>query len=475
MKNLKSILLLGALGLSFGSCNKLVNGYDVNPNAPQNAPADQQLTAAELSEGFFMSGEMPRLTGIWADFFTGADRQYQGLELYNTSANDYDNAWGSAYATTLAQARLVQTKAQVLNNLRLLGMGQVVEAQIVGTVADLWGDVPYSQALMDAPGKYDAQPTVYTAVQVLLDQAITNLPLNGISPGARDIFYQGAAAKWVAAAHSLKARNFLHVKNYAQAAVEARLGIASKAGDMLMPYNATSANGKDANPYYDFVTNSRVGYLSAEGPAATPALGTYAYQLYNARTNAKTNEVSRRNYFYTTNSAATPTTAGYAVEINVSSGAFAVNAYAPVVTYYETQAILAEALARTGDVTGAIAALNNLRAYDAAMYTAAGAKYAAYTVNDFAPLGLLNPGVAGPTTAQTLLKEILTEKYLGMVGQIEPFNDLRRTGNLIGIPKKSSTANDIPQRLLYPQSEIDTNPNVPKPIPGLFIKTAVNG
>ena len=472
MKNLKYILLFGALGLSFGSCNKLVNGYDINPNAPQDAPADQQLTAAELSEGFFMSGEVPRLTGIWSDFFTGSDRQYQGFELYNIGAGDFNSAWATAYATTLAQARLVQTKAQAINNLRLLGIGQVVEAQIVGTIADLWGDMPYSEALKDTPGKFDPQASVYAAVQTLLDQAIINLPKNGISPGNRDIFYQGNAASWVAAAHSLKARFYLHVKNYTQAAAEANLGIASKAGDMLMLYNAASANGKDANPYYDFTTNSRVGYLSAEGPAANPAQGSYAYQLYASRANSKTNELGRRNFFFINTPASSPN--GYAVDLNVVNGAFKVNAPAPIVSYYETQAILAEALARTGDATGALTALNALRAYDASTYTAGGTKFMAYAAADFAPGGLLNTA-AGQTSDQAMFTEILTEKYLGMVGQLEPFNDLRRTKNLIGIPKKSSTSSDIPQRLLYPQSEIDTNPNVPKPIPGLFAKTPING
>ena len=472
MKNLSSFLLLAALGLASGSCNKLVNGYDINPNAPQDAPADQQLTAAELSEGLFMSGEIPRLTGIWTDFFTGSDRQYQGFELYNIGAGDFNSAWGTAYATTLAQARLVQTKAQAVNNLRLLGIGQVVEAQIIGTITDVWGDVPYSEALKDTPGKFDAQASVYAAVQTLLDQAIANLPKNGISPGSRDIFYQGTVASWAAAAHSLKARYYLHAKNYARAAAEARLGIASKAGDMLMPYNAATANGKDANPYYDFTTNSRVGYLSAEGPAANPAQGSYAYQLYTSRANAKTNELGRRNFFFINTPASSPN--NYAVDLNVVNGAFKVNAPAPVVSYFETQAILAEALARTGDADGALAALNALRSYDAATYTAAGTRFAAYDAADFAPGGLLN-SAAGQTSDQALLKEILTEKYLGMVGQLEPFNDLRRTNNLIGIPKKSSAAPDIPQRLLYPQSEIDTNPNVPKPIPGLFVKTPVNG
>ena len=473
MKNFKYFLLLGALGLSVGSCNKLVNGYDVNPNAAQDAPADVQLDATELSEGLFLSGEIPRLTGIWSDYFTGADRQYSGFELYNSSANDYDNAWSAAYATTLAQARLVETKAKAVNNLRVLGIGQALEAQIIGSITDLWGDVPYSEALRDTPGKFDPQASVYAAIQALLDQAITNLPQNGVSPAARDLFYQGTAAKWVVAAHSLKARYYLHVKNYAQAATEARLGIGSAAGDMLMPYNATAANGKDANPYFDFIRNSRVGYISAEGASPNTAKGSYAYGLYTARANAKTNEAGRRNYFFSTGS--NNSFARYDVDLNTNAGgAFRSNASAPLVTYYETQAILAEALARTGDAAGALTALNALRAYDAATYTATGTKYAAYATADFDAGGLANT-VTGQTADQALLREILTEKYLGMVGQLEPFNDLRRTNNLIGIPKKNSASPDIPQRLLYPQSEVDTNPNVPKPIPSLFVKTPVNG
>jgi starch-binding outer membrane protein, SusD/RagB family len=466
MKNIKQFLFLATLGLAVGGCNKLVNGYDINPNLPLDAPADQQLTAVELSEGFFMSGEIPRLTGIWTDYFTGADRQYAGLELYNTAAGDYDNAWGTAYTTTLAQARIVGTKAQAVNNLLLLGISQVLESQIIGTTTDLWGDVPYSEALKeDSPGKFDPQASVYAAIQTLLTQAISNLPKNGVSPGARDLFYGGSSAKWIAAAHSLKARYFLHTKNYVQAAAEARLGIASAAGDMLMPYNATTVNGKDANPYYDFITSSRYGYLSAESTGSNPGAGTYAYQLYTTRANAKTDDSKRRDYFFTTKSNI------YSVDPNVVDGAFKSNAKAPMVTYFETQAILAESLARTGDAPGALVTLNSLRSYDAASY--ASGRYTAYVTGDFATGGLLNTAT-GQTSDQALLKEILTEKYLGMVGQIESFNDLRRTSNLIGIPKKNASSADFPQRLLYPQSEVNTNPNVPQPLPGLFVKTPVN-
>jgi hypothetical protein len=464
MKNFKQYALLAVLGLSLASCNKLIEGNDINPNAPQDAPADQQLTATELSEGFFMSGEMTRVAGIWSGMFTGADRQYLGLESYNTSAGDYDNAWGTAYATTLAQARLVESKAQAVNNRALLGIAQVVEAQILGQITALWGDVPYSEALREGtPGKFDPQATVYAATQTLLDQAITNLPLNGVYTKSRDIFYQGSVTKWEAAAHSLKARHYLHVKDYAAAAREARLGIGSSVDDMIMPY-AGEALGGDVNPYYDFLDNSRPGYMSAEGAYAAALLDTANAPAGFSRANAKTDESARFAYFYVPN-------LYFSLDPNFVNGAFAADADAPLLTYVETQAILAEALNRTGDQAGALAALNNIRAVNDAKF-GPGA-YAAYTAADFAPGGLMNAGT-GTTAEAALLKEILTEKYLTMIGQFEPFHDLRRTNNLIGVPKKNSASPSLPQRLLYPQSEINTNPNVPSPIPTLFIKTPVN-
>ena len=469
MKNFKYFVLLPLLGLSLGSCNKLIEGKDISPNSPQDAPADQQLTAAELSEGFFMSGEIPRQVGIWNGMFTGADRQYLGLELYNTAAGDYDNAWGTAYTTTLAQARLVQTKAQAVNNRALLGIAQVIEAQIVGQVTALWGNVPYSEALREgAPGKFDDQASVYAATQTLLDQAITNLPLNGVYTKSREIFFQGSASKWVAVAHSLKARHYLHVKNYAQAAAEARLGISSTANDMMMPYGSadgSSAQSGNQNPYYDFIDLNRSGYILAEGAYATTLLDVAGKP--GSRANAKTDESGRFGYFYTTNSGY------YALDPNIVDGAFTPDADAPLVTYVETQAILAEALNRTGDQAGAITALDNIRADNNSNKHFKGGSYAPYVTADFAAGGLVN-NVAGQTPAAALLKEILTEKYLSLIGQLEPFHDLRRTNNLIGVPKKNPISVSLPQRLLYPQSEVNTNPNVPKPIPGLFVKTPVN-
>ncbi|RZJ90416.1 MAG: SusD/RagB family nutrient-binding outer membrane lipoprotein, partial [Hymenobacter sp.] len=432
-----------------------VDGHDINPNLPQDAPSDQQLTAAELGLGFVMSGEAARTANIWSGVFTGADRQYSSINNYLTASPDYDNMWSNTYYQTITQSRIVQQKAVLVNNKQLQGIAQVIEAQSIGTAADLWGDVPYSGILVpDSPPAFDGQVAVYAATQTTLSSAITNLGQNGVNPGTRDIFYNGSTTKWLAAAHSLKARYFLHVKNYASAITEARAGIASADGDMLMPFDGTI--GSAANPYYDFLDNSRPGYMSAEG--------AYAAQLLQSRTNTKTDEAKRFAYFYTDQGY-------YALDPNFVDGAFQPNSSFPLVTYVETQAILAESLARTGDITGALTALNSIRAADATTY---GGTYTAYTAADFLAGGLVNPKGGSLSQTDALLLEILQEKYLSLIGQIEEFNDVRRTNNLIGVPKNVTTAPSLPQRYLYPQSEINTNSNVPNPIPDIYTKTAVN-
>ena len=86
------------------------------------------------------------------------------------------------------------------------------------------------------------------------------------------------------------------------------------------------------------------------------------------------------------------------------------------------------------------------------------------------------PPAASLTPDQALHREILEERYVSFFGQIEGFNDMRRTQNEteVRVPVTPNTGPQLPQRFLYPQSEIDRNSSAPSPIPGIFIKTPVN-
>ena len=88
------------------------------------------------------------------------------------------------------------------------GVAEVWEALVIGTAADVYGDIPYREAVRcdsDKPA-YDPQLQVYDDVEAKLDQAITDLAGAGPGPGANDFVYGGDVAKWTAAANTLKAR-----------------------------------------------------------------------------------------------------------------------------------------------------------------------------------------------------------------------------------------------------------------------------
>ena len=105
------------------------------------------------------------------------------------------------------------------NNDLLRGIAMVVEAHAFGTAASLFGDIPYSEAgnseIQDPA--FDSQVQVYTQVIARLDEAISTL--NSASSGSipEDIYFGGDKAKWIAAANTLKARFYLHQKDYPSA------------------------------------------------------------------------------------------------------------------------------------------------------------------------------------------------------------------------------------------------------------------
>lgn len=503
---MKKITLISlAFVLILGSCKKITDGVNVDPNRPTDVGTryDLLINGAELSTIILNEGELARLGGLFSRTFTGVDRQYTSEYNYEITAGNFDDNWDRLYAVIVANTKVTIDKATTLNDKTSAGIAQVLQAMAFGLAADLWGDVPFKEAgdpAMFPTPKFDAQATVYAGVQTLLSAAITNLQANvGAGPGAKDFFYQGSRTKWIAAAYTLKARYFLHTKDYTNAITNATLGISSAANNLVAPHGPSYLSS--FNLYYSFLTYDRSAYMNASISTAAdlidPSKPTY-------RGNAKTDETNRFNYLFQ------PGLNTGDLDPNVLSasegfwrnppsldGFFATTASFPIITYEENQLILAEAYLKqaAADPTKARSALNTYRAYlNTGGTTNTGAtvstgyaiptpniygiapnapKYLPYLITDFAPGGIKNSVASGQTVNQALLREILTERYVSFIGQIEQFNDVRRTKNYLGIPPVKGTK--LPQRYLYAQSEINTNPNTPPVVASdLFKETTIN-
>src|SRR3989442_8151561 len=210
---LGALLALGSVG-----CNDYLTGTrlsgDPNNATPADATMEWVFVAAQTSLGGQMTGELARASCMFAQQCAGTDRQYQAIGKYIVDAGDFTQSFDRFYTGGgLIDLRAIEQKALAVPvpDSGYLGVAKVMEAWMIGTAADLWGDVPYSEAVdpVNHPApKYDNQLAVYAALQTVLDDAIKALRTGstGPGPGGLDLVYGGSRALWRGLAHPPQAR-----------------------------------------------------------------------------------------------------------------------------------------------------------------------------------------------------------------------------------------------------------------------------
>jgi len=467
----KIFISLMTVLITLSSCSKMVEGVNNDPNNPLNADPNSMLTSIMVGNMNIQEGDLARFAGMWSGYFRGFTQQYQSYHQYTVIARNFDAAWQRIYSGAFKNIRILKTKALEVNNRRLLGVTQVIEANLMGTATSLWGDIPYTEAADDRfPNpKFDAQAQVYTALQTLLDSAIVNLNSTAfVDFSAQDIHFAGNMSRWIHTANTLKARYFLHVRDYPRALAAAQNGINAQANNFMAPHFATNRGA--FNLYFQF--------LSLDRPNWIDATGMYGVNLLNPtgsryRGNAKTNERARWQFFYNS-----------ATNLNFTvNGFFGQNTFFPLASFAENLLILAEAETRVNGFTAGLARLNTYRAYmntgayiNTTYLTTGNSRFDPYVAADFAPGGMDNAGATPLTQDRALLREILEERYISFIGQIEGYNDLRRVFKEtdIRVPVPMNFGTQFPQRFIYPQFEIDMNSSIPNPLPTTFDPTPIN-
>lgn len=440
MKKITYLFSFIVLALAL-ACESYTEDLNTDPNQFSSAPPELIIGQAQLGWAQLATSNNARYAGIFMNHFTGEDRQYVAVNQYSTTASDYDDTWDDSYVDGIAQAQLTKQLALDGGNIILAGIAQICEAAIFGEMAALFGDIPFSEAndVENFPlPAYDGQAAVFAGVQALLDQAITNVGSEAAT------LYAGnrmtSEGTWAEIAWSLKARYYLIAKDYPNALTSARNGI-NAPGKSLVTLHTTSSDTE--NLYFQFMVDERDGYLGATESHLLHLLnGTIARAIDTP------GDADRFSFYFTPYSDGS----GHAPNVT-NSGVFAETASMNLISYEEVKLIEAEAANRTGDA-GDVTAFNEIRGHLATQY------------------GGSFPDTASASGSAALLMEILEEKYITLIGELQPYHDIRRTANMLNVPPKTGTV--IPQRFIYPQVEIDANPNVPSPLPGLFDPTPVN-
>lgn len=454
----------------------------MDPDLITESDAKNLFQGVLLANQFFQTSSNTRDVMIWLNQANGENRQYVSLNDWNLStASTFDDSWNQAYVNCITNAKITAEKATKELNPRLVGAAQVIEAHCMGTITSLWGDAPYSE--LDITGKnltpkYDSQTAIYASLQSLLDKAIVNLRATtgkGI-PSDKDLYYSGSAAKWLKLAYSLKSRYYLHVKDYTKAKENALLGIDNANNDFKAQFGTGYL--QSFNPFYSFLVYDRDDYMSGD---------SYAARLLDPSTtlhrgNAKTDESARFAFTYHD-----VYFSPYALNIyckfdwGEENGKFGGDSAMPMVTYGEMLLIIAEADARASFSAG-LSSYNTYRALlntgysigiENSGYGSGTFAYLAYDAADFSAGGMENKTGTALTQQNALIREIFEEKYIYLMGSYESFTDFRRSNNAAQIQLKAGKAG-TPQRFLYPQVEINANPNTPSPVPTIVTKTTVH-
>ena len=440
MKKITYLFSFIVLALAL-ACESYTEDLNTDPNQFSSAPPELIIGQTQLGWMQLATSNNARYAGIFMNHFTGEDRQYVAVNQYSTTASDYDDTWDDSFVDGIAAAQLTKQLATEGGNTILVGIAQICEAAIFGEMAALFGDIPFSQAndveKFPEPA-YDSQADVLAGIQTILDQAIANVGSAEASLYAGNRLSSGAT--WAEVAHSLKARYYLIAKDYPNALTSARNGIDTPEKSLVTQHTTSSDT---ENLYYQFMVDERDGYLGA-----TESHLLHLLNGTSARVIATPGDAERLDFYFTPYSDGT----GHAPNVT-DSGVFAETAPMNIISYEEVKLIEAEAANRTNDA-GDVTAFNELRGYLATQY------------------GSSFPDTASASGSAGLLMEILEEKYITLIGDLQPYHDIRRTANMLNVPPKTGTV--IPQRFIYPQVEIDANGNVPSPLPGLFDPTPIN-
>lgn len=417
-------------------------GFIDDPTTNSEAPTPNILGIAKLNSIYLAESDESRYAGISSNYITGLSNQWVTLNDYSFNPGDFTGLWTSVYVDGIKPCKIAQSQGNADNDMEMVATAQLFEALFTIEAAALWGDIPFSQAVNPnfAFPVFDSQVSVIQGGIDLLDQAISNAGssrkylndgIGGISTGGL-----GNGATIAQVANSLKARAYMLLRDYPNAIIAAQNGINSSDKDMIGEHSTTLGG---ENLYYQFLVVQRNGDTGPDNSYIEAMLNPTDNSV--TRTLATPGDTDRYDFYFTSSS-----------EFNTTNGIFAQTASMPVVSYYETKLIEAEALYRDNQEGAARIALNEVRT---SLATEFGGVFPASTA-----------------TGGTLLTHILEEKYITIFPSPQTFHDLRRTDNQLGIALKTGT--ELPQRFIYSQDEIDANENTPNPLPGVFVPTPIN-
>lgn len=426
------------------SCKKsFFTDVNQNPNAPASVSPALVLSTVEAALGYTQGGDISRYTALLMQQVYGNASQSQAYYQYALNAGTFDNVWPDLYTSVMVNDDTLKNLADEGHYNAYSGVSRILMAYTLQITVDLWGSIPYSQALVgnsQLKPIYDSDKGLYDTIVSLIDVGIAQLSdpdAGALTPGVEDFIYNGDAAKWIKFGHAIKARIYFHQS-------KGNAAMATKALDEIaLSFTSNSENAQyvfgsaetSANPWYQF-NEQRPGDITF----SNATIATWMLQLNDPRYSIFIDSLND----------------GSANQSGKHFGGLgdyyaAINSPVELIVYDELLFTKAEAILRTtGDVPSA----------QTVFQAAIKANMQKLGVADADITTYINAHGNLTVPAANAINQLALQEYIALYLNPEAFTLWRRTNNP---PLAPISGNAIPRRLLYPQSELSYNgANTPK-------------
>jgi len=471
----KIIYTILSAAFLFVSCTDSLSleEISVDPNNPVTSTPALLTTSSQGSILGRFGVDWDRYAGTFVQTFAGNHATGVRADQFDLQSQDFQGTFNTMYVKGFKDLQtVIDVMGPELEAWGHVGIAKIMTATGLGYLTDVYGDLPWSEALdvanITSPA-YDTQEQIYTAMLTMLQEAIVDLDKASlVTVGSDDLVYGGDLSKWKATANLLLARYNNHMSKlnpggsataalgYVDAAKAA--GLTSNAGNYQMNYNEDDLNF--LNPWYNLWTNN----LIIAGEKFTNLLTATNDPRGLAYWDLIAFPVGSGAVFATITGKPNGDPTGSNSYSPVGPNTYYGDAGSPVLiaTYFELLFIEAEAAMRSTNPGRAATALN------AAITASMDMLRPTILANGVpeADITAYLAAFAAETSGTVTMEKIMTEKYKAMFTMnVESWTDARRHDfqypSYLALPNNAKLS-EFPRRGFFPQSEVQNNAaNVP--------------
>jgi hypothetical protein len=264
--------IFGTLLFTAVSCEDFLD-INVDPNNPATVQVGLLLTAGEIamvnSFGIGTNG-LSTTTSI----LVHQTVQRGGVDAYNVTPEDFQiqTAWQNLYSAALEDFDVIIEQGTEEGNMMYVGIAKLLAAYSYSQMVDMWGDIPFSEALngIDAQfPNFDDDAAIYPQLFDMIDEGIADIETGeGLEPASDDVIYAGDMGKWIRFGKTLKLKLYNQIRLVADVADEVNAlideGDLMGSGDDFELQYGTSVSPDNRNPAFviEYAPGNRLTYIS---------------------------------------------------------------------------------------------------------------------------------------------------------------------------------------------------------------------